>query len=145
MASWSVGPYEITPRQNLRVGTAEREHAAAALSRHFSAGRLEMDEFDVRVKAAYAARTQKDLSVLLADLPGPESARRRPRVRFLPALIVLAALGIVLIFTAFPPLLLLPALFVVLRLRRYRRYQPGPATGWRAARRASAQCSSSGW
>lgn len=136
MASWSVGPYEITPRQDVRVGTAEREHAAGLLSEHFSAGRLDMDEFDVRVKAAYAARTEKDLSVLLADLPAPRSdRRRRPRGRFVPALILLAALAIFLSFMAFPPLLLIPVVFVVLRIRRHRHYQLAAATGWRPGRR----------
>lgn len=146
MASWSVGPYEITPRQDVRVGTAERERAAAKLAEHFTAGRLEMDEFDDRVKAAYSARTQKDLSVLLGDLPGPRPGPgRRSRGRLLPVLVLLAALGIFLTFVAFPPLVLIPVVFLVLRVRRRRQYQLASATEWRPGRRACARWSNSGW
>ena len=134
MASWSIGPYEVTPRQDVRVGTAERERTASALSQHFTAGRLELDEFDDRVKAAYAARTEKDLAVLLTDLPGPQVRRRRrglPTNRYLFALVMLAGLGVVLTVAAFPPLLLVPVLFFVLR-RRHRRFGIAPSAPWRS-------------
>jgi Domain of unknown function (DUF1707) len=54
-----------------RIGDAERDDAAAALSEHFSAGRLDRAEFDVRLHAAYAAQTAADLAPLFADLPKP--------------------------------------------------------------------------
>jgi hypothetical protein len=54
-----------------RIGDAERDQGAAALSEHFAAGRLEREEFDVRLTAAYAARTAGDLEQLFRDLPAP--------------------------------------------------------------------------
>jgi hypothetical protein len=59
---------------DVRIGTAEREQAAALLGEHFSAGRLDSEEFDQRVHAAYAARTGTELAALFRDLPG----RQRP-------------------------------------------------------------------
>ena len=58
----------------VRVGDAERQGAAMALGDHFAYGRLERQEFDDRVAAAYAARTWYDLRLLFADLPGPQPA-----------------------------------------------------------------------
>lgn len=71
---------------NLRVGDAERNQAADALSRHFAEGRLDQAEFDERVQAAMKAKTQADLDRLFTDLPrlaaaGPparSAAARRP-------------------------------------------------------------------
>jgi fatty acid desaturase len=133
MAGWSVGPYEIVQRQDVRIGTAERERTAALLSQHLSAGRLELDEFDDRVKAAYAARTGRELTALLADLPSPQPRRRRrklPANRFLLALVVLAAVITFAVVAAFPPILIVPVLFVVLRHRRHRHYRMAPAAPW---------------
>lgn len=133
--SWSVGRYEITPRQDIRVGTAERERTASLLSQHLSAGRLELNEFDERVKAAYGARTERDLQVLLADLPAPAPGRPRrglPQRRFLLAVLALAAVLAVAAFAAFPPLIFIPVLFVVLRVRRH---SMAGTTGWRPGRR----------
>lgn len=137
MASWSVGRYEVTQRPDMRIGTAERERAAALLSQHFSAGRLELDEFDERVKAAYAARTERELAQLLGDLPGPAPARGRrrevPRSRFLLGLLVIGAVIAVSVVAAFPPVLLIPVLFVFLKIRHHRQLA---ATGWRPDPRA---------
>uniref|UniRef100_UPI001C243A1D DUF1707 SHOCT-like domain-containing protein n=1 Tax=Nocardia alni TaxID=2815723 RepID=UPI001C243A1D len=55
----------------VRIGTAEREQAAAALGEHFAAGRLEVDEYDDRVGRAYTAKTNADLAALFSDLPRP--------------------------------------------------------------------------
>jgi hypothetical protein len=62
----------------LRIGTAERERAAAQLGEHFAAGRLEPAEFDERVAQVYAARTEADLAPVFADLPSlhPAAAPR---------------------------------------------------------------------
>jgi hypothetical protein len=56
---------------SIRVGHAEREQAVTALGDHFAQGRLEPDEFEQRMAAAYAARTAADLDRLFDDLPRP--------------------------------------------------------------------------
>ncbi len=133
MTGWSVGPYEIVQRQDVRIGTAERERTATLLSQHLTAGRLEIDEFDDRVKAVYAARTERELRVLLADLPSPQPPRRPrqqlPANRFLLALVVLAGVIVLATVAAFPPVLILPVLYVLLRHRRHRHYRMA-ATRW---------------
>ena len=62
---------EPLPPDLLRVGDAERQQAVAALGEHFAAGRLDQDEYDTRVQAAYAGRTRVDLQGLFGDLPEP--------------------------------------------------------------------------
>jgi hypothetical protein len=54
---------------NVRIGTAEREQALADLSRHFTAGRLSVTEFDERSASVAAATTRAELSTAFADLP----------------------------------------------------------------------------
>jgi hypothetical protein len=54
---------------DLRASDAERDDVATALGDHFQAGRLSQAEFGDRVSAALGARTRRDLSVLLTDLP----------------------------------------------------------------------------
>jgi len=54
---------------DLRASDEQRERAATDIREHFAAGRLSEDELGDRVQAAYAARTQGELSTLLADLP----------------------------------------------------------------------------
>ena len=55
--------------QGIRVGTAERDAATAALAEHLQAGRLDADEYAERAAKAAAARFGSDLDVLFADLP----------------------------------------------------------------------------
>ncbi|NKY44341.1 DUF1707 domain-containing protein [Nocardia cerradoensis] len=105
---------------SVRVGTAEREQAAAALGDHFAAGRLELDEYDERVSRAYAAKTAADLIVLFTDLPRPQPAPparpqrapRRARPVF-PALLLAAVVVAVVIVatTHMIPFFVFPALF----------------------------------
>jgi Domain of unknown function (DUF1707) len=91
-----------------RIGDAERDRAAAALSDHFAEGRLDRDEFDVRLTAAYAARTAGDLEPLFLDLPAPapertspgRSGARVPRARRAFAVPVLPLLLLVAVVTA---------------------------------------------
>ena len=64
---------------DLRASDADREKVAERLSRHAAEGRLDHDELEDRVAAAYAAKTEGELALLLRDLP-----QERPRVR-LPA------------------------------------------------------------
>ncbi|NUQ98940.1 MAG: DUF1707 domain-containing protein [Streptomyces sp.] len=57
---------------DVRVGTAERERAVAALSEHMAAERLTREEFETRIDAAYRAVSQSDLRDLFTDLPAPD-------------------------------------------------------------------------
>ncbi|MEU3558378.1 DUF1707 and DUF4190 domain-containing protein [Streptomyces fragilis] len=57
------------------ASTADRERAVDVLRAGYAEGRLGKTEFEQRVTRAYAARTQAELSGLVADLPqGPVSA-----------------------------------------------------------------------
>jgi hypothetical protein len=64
---------------DLRASDEQRERAARAIREHFAAGRLTEDELSDRVQAVYGARTQGELSALLADLPNlpPTPAERK--------------------------------------------------------------------
>ncbi|HEY6296314.1 MAG TPA: DUF1707 domain-containing protein [Streptosporangiaceae bacterium] len=57
------------PPGDLRVSDADRDRALAELSGAFRVGRITADEFDQRSGQALAARTGKELTALLADLP----------------------------------------------------------------------------
>ena len=57
------------PAGDLRVSDADRDRALRELSEAFQAGRITADEFDQRSGQALGARTGKELTVLLADLP----------------------------------------------------------------------------
>ncbi|APA99884.1 DUF1707 SHOCT-like domain-containing protein [Nocardia seriolae] len=125
------GPPEI------RVGTAEREQAAAALGEHFAAGRLDVAEYDDRVGRAYAAKTAGELTVLFGDLPRPQPPAPQllapapmPR-RPVPVVPVAAAVFLVfaLGFTVLThlPFFLLPFLFFLAASRGRRGFGPrGP-------------------
>jgi Domain of unknown function (DUF1707) len=66
-ASWiSTG---VGVQRNLRVSDAERQAVARRLERALRDGLLTIVEFDLRVQAAYAARTRGDLEDLTEDLP----------------------------------------------------------------------------
>lgn len=71
--TWSTRPGDPT----LRVGDAERNEVAEALSQHFSDGRLDQAELKERLDQAMSAKTGADLSGLLADLP-PLPGQRPP-------------------------------------------------------------------
>ena len=73
------------PRRDpaLRASDEDRESAVTELRDHGAAGRLDVDELEQRVGAAYAARTHGELAELLGDLPARPRARavaprRRP-------------------------------------------------------------------
>ncbi|HTX29731.1 MAG TPA: DUF1707 domain-containing protein [Streptosporangiaceae bacterium] len=57
------------PPGDFRVSDADRDRALAELGEAFRVGRLTADEFDERAGQALSARTGKELTVLLADLP----------------------------------------------------------------------------
>ena len=62
----------------VRIGDAERDRAVSDLGDHFAAGRLTREEFDARVDQAMAARFDRDLQPLFADLPRAELVASRP-------------------------------------------------------------------
>jgi len=62
----------------LRVSDEQRERAAQEIREHFAAGRLSEEELSERVQRAYRARTEEELTALLADLPRlPVSPQQR--------------------------------------------------------------------
>ena len=92
----------VTEDERVRIGTSEREEAMALLSRQFSEGRLNPDEFTERSAAIAAAMTRADLEPIFADLPAKPGAAsasassiERPRDwrAIVMALIPLVALG----------------------------------------------------
>jgi hypothetical protein len=66
-----VEPVEPADPRQLRVSNEDRERVAAVLQRASADGRLELDELDQRLAAAYAAKTFADLEPLTRDLPAP--------------------------------------------------------------------------
>jgi len=70
----------------MRVGDAERNEVAEALSRHYSDGRLDETEFKERLDRTMGAKTRADLAGILTDLPrltppAPPAAPERHRSR----------------------------------------------------------------
>ena len=83
-------PKEVVPRpeaETLRAADADRHKIADQLKASLDEGRLSLDEYDDRVRQAYAARTYAELLILVADLPKPGvsaaevSARQAAEVR----------------------------------------------------------------
>ncbi|MGV9853355.1 DUF1707 domain-containing protein [Streptomyces sp. NPDC003442] len=62
----------------MRASDAERERIAEVLREAVAEGRLDMEEFDERLGAAYAARTHGELEPLVRDLPVPGGAAPAP-------------------------------------------------------------------
>ncbi len=62
----------------MRASDAERERIAEVLREAVAEGRLDMEEFDERLNAAYTARTHGELEPLVRDLPVPGSAAPAP-------------------------------------------------------------------
>jgi uncharacterized protein DUF1707 len=76
------------PSRGVRASDEDREQLIAELRDHSVAGRLDTDELERRVSAAYAARTTGELDALRSDLPVPSqhvalqhAARRRQLTR----------------------------------------------------------------
>lgn len=65
----------LPARAQQRVGHDEREAAAERLRIAAGDGRLTLDELEVRLDAALAARTYSDLEVVTADLPEVAGSR----------------------------------------------------------------------
>jgi Domain of unknown function (DUF1707) len=60
----------------LRAGDADRERVAERLRTALDEGRLNLHEYDERLRDAYASKTYAELDKLLADLPGVAPASR---------------------------------------------------------------------
>jgi Domain of unknown function (DUF1707) len=67
-----------------RASDAEREQAVARLYHALGEGRLDLEETEERVSAAYAARHRCGLSALLADLPDSPGTPAAPRASAAP-------------------------------------------------------------
>lgn len=65
-------------RPELRIGNPEREQVISWLQEALDEGRLEVAEFDERIAAVYAAKTQSELTPVTSDLPPPRSGRSAP-------------------------------------------------------------------
>ncbi|MEV6422631.1 DUF1707 domain-containing protein [Streptomyces sp. NPDC051662] len=59
------------PSPDTRASDAERERVAERLREAMAEGRLDMEEFDERLEAAFTARTHGELAPLVRDLPAP--------------------------------------------------------------------------
>jgi hypothetical protein len=53
----------------MRIGDSDREAMAATLREHYAQGRLTLAEFQQRLNAVFAAKTDTDLARVNADLP----------------------------------------------------------------------------
>jgi hypothetical protein len=138
----------MTAENSMRIGDEDRERAAALLADHFTAGRLELDEFDERITRIYAARTEADLAPVFSDLPGAAlvphrfdrgGARSRNRVRtttlvpFAVSILVAAMAWVAL--TDRPPFFLVPLAWVaVFRWSSWGRRTRGRQGGWPGTR-----------
>lgn len=74
---------EPTPRtrpEDLRVSDAERTEVQERLRRALDEGRLDLVEFDERVRTLWATRTRGDLARITADLPAPAAPAGRAGV-----------------------------------------------------------------
>jgi hypothetical protein len=87
MPSLAAAPDPEPPQQELavpaptdiRTSDREREEVVERLHHALGEGRLDLEETDARVAAAYAARYRADLTPLLADLPdGPDAVGGAP-------------------------------------------------------------------
>ena len=75
LPGWRVPAYSRYDL-DLRIGDAERDATMEQLREHFVAGRLTLDELTERIDLALAAKTQRHLDSLMADLPRPPKAAR---------------------------------------------------------------------
>jgi hypothetical protein len=66
---------------HVRAGDAEREEVARRLRDHCAAGRLSVEELDVRVDRVLRAVTFGELDQIMADLPGGAPTAPKPRRR----------------------------------------------------------------
>lgn len=65
------GPIERHDPSRMRVSDEERHQVAEVLRLAAGEGRIDVEELEERLEAAYAAKTYADLAPLTADLPRP--------------------------------------------------------------------------
>ena len=145
--TWAAPPVRTPePRGPIRAGDADRERVVEALRVHAGAGRIDADELERRIVAAYAATHLSDLDAVLAELPPLPRAATRARpsgrghgtaggpVRVLALLAAVAALIVVTTLTGVYALWwLMWPIAVALRPRGSRRRLPRPEAGPRPA------------
>jgi hypothetical protein len=71
MSEVSPRPPEPPRDPNLRIGNPERDAVVEQLNAALNEGRLELVEYDERVRQVYAAKTAGELVPITADLPAP--------------------------------------------------------------------------
>ncbi|HEV3295439.1 MAG TPA: DUF1707 domain-containing protein [Streptosporangiaceae bacterium] len=102
----------------MRISDADRAEIADHLSKQYSEGRLDQVEFNERLDRAMRAKTQSDLTLLLADLPGFVPARQpaSPPHRRSYSRVLLLILAVVAVFVVWQALVrpYLPWLLVAL-------------------------------
>ena len=79
--TWTAPPAPPAPRGPIRAGDADREHVVEALRMHAGAGRLDAEELERRIEAAYAATYTSELDAVLAELPPLSRTGARPARR----------------------------------------------------------------
>ena len=113
---------------DLRIGSAERDEALAALAEHHAAGRLDANDYEDRRGRAIDALVRRDLTSLFVDLPDPRPALVRGEVaratgtparakaaRTLLSLAPFIALGAFFVTKSWLAFLLVPILAIVAR------------------------------
>ncbi len=65
-------------RGHVRAAHADREQVIETLKAAFTQGRLDKDEFDLRVSQAFTSRTYAELAVVTADIPIGLATARPP-------------------------------------------------------------------
>jgi hypothetical protein len=78
MATGPGDELEAAGRGHLRASHADREQVVGALKAAFVQGRLDKDEFDLRIGQALTSRTYGELAALTADLPARLTRARPP-------------------------------------------------------------------
>ncbi|MGC5022135.1 DUF1707 SHOCT-like domain-containing protein [Micromonospora sp. DT47] len=63
-------------REGMRAADTDRQAAAERLRLAVDEGRLDLHEYDERLRLAYGAKTYGELDAVLADLPAPAPAER---------------------------------------------------------------------
>jgi ferric-dicitrate binding protein FerR (iron transport regulator) len=130
MVSAAAGPGVVrrgsSGRPEQRISDAERSEVADELSRHYGEGRLDQEEFSQRIDQAMAAKTYRDLTGLLHDLPSAEmppaarTARRSQRRTGLRSVLLLVLIAILIVTVihavswVFTPVLWLVAIAAIL-------------------------------
>lgn len=144
----------MTADDGIRASDHDRESAVEVLRDAYTAGRLNLDEFDERTTTAYAAKTWGDLRALTSDLPvtpklGADLATPAPKPEIIDApmqyrsrrppfvpLLPIALVWLVVAAAAHAPAMIIPIVLLCIlsvrvagwrRRRPQREHGPGPA------------------